>query len=81
MGKGNPSGGAEQGPVSQTARQIALATRRRSTWRREISEITAAGLLLTQLVWHTLSMSSTVVLVARLHVDLQRVQSAVCRGR
>jgi len=26
-------------------------------------------------------MSSTVVLVARLHVDLQRVQSAVCRNR
>jgi len=24
-------------------------------------------------------MSSTVLLVARLHVDLQRVQSAVCR--
>jgi hypothetical protein len=64
--------------MSQAERQIALATRRRSTWRREIS---AAGLLLTQLVWHTLPMSSTVVLVARLHVDLQRVQSAVCRSR
>jgi hypothetical protein len=59
------------------ARQIALATRRKSTWRRQIN---APALLLTQLVWHTLPMSSTVVLVARLHVDLQRVQSAVCRA-
>jgi hypothetical protein len=32
-------------------------------------------------VCHTVDMSSTVLLVARLHVDLQRVQSAVCRGR
>ena len=54
-----------------------LATRTRSTWRREIS---AAGLLLTQLVWHIYGMSSPVLLVARLHVDLQRVQSAVCRA-
>jgi hypothetical protein len=68
---------------------MALATRTRSTWRRHTSDgaalrAPAAGgtaLLLTQGVWHTVPMSSTVVLVARLHVDLQRVQSAVCLGR
>src|SRR3954454_17436 len=41
----------------------------------------AAGLLLAQRVCHTGRMSSPVLLVARLHVDLQRVQSAVCRVR
>jgi hypothetical protein len=68
---------------------MALATRTRSTWRRQTSaggtipaqRSVATALLLTKGVCHTVPMSSTVVLVARLHVDLQRVQSAVCLGR
>ncbi len=63
--------------MSQQARQIALATRARSTWRRA----TNAGLLLTQQVCHTYPVAFSVLLVARLHVDLQRVQSAACRMR
>src|SRR3954447_18757455 len=51
MERGGLSETDEPGLLSQTARQIALATRRRSTWRRETS---AAALLLTQVVWHTL---------------------------
>src|SRR4051812_44649215 len=50
MERGGPSETEETGLLSQMERQIALATRRRSTWRREIS---AAALLLTQVVWHT----------------------------
>jgi hypothetical protein len=63
--------------MSQEERQIALETRAKSTWRRA----TNAGLLLTQQVCHTNRVSSPVLLVARLHVDLQRVQSAACRMR
>jgi hypothetical protein len=77
MKKTNLSGGEQKQAESQITRHMALATRTRSTCRRQKN----AALLLTQRVCHTVEMSSTVLLVARLHVDLQRVQSAVCRGR
>src|SRR3954453_9106493 len=49
MERGGLSETEELGLLSQIERLIALATRRRSTWRREMS---AAALLLTQVVSH-----------------------------
>jgi hypothetical protein len=33
------------------------------------------------LLWQTTGMSSPLLLVARLHIDLQRIQGATCRAR